>query len=337
MTAVTPDAMTGPGGLVIDLGGSRKRHASEFAVKAVLTGAVATTVLITVGILWTLADETYQFLSNIDTSSLWADGWYPRRGKYGLGTLFWGTFASVFVGLAVAIPAGLGTAVYLSEYAPPRLRSVIKPAVEVLAGIPSVVVGFFALSFISPTIVQSLIPGSSKFNIMSAGLGIGLLVTPLIATVAEDAIRAVPNALREASAGTGARKSTTTMRVVIPAAASGIVASVVLATSRAIGETMVVLLAAGGSGTAAFPKALTNDFSGSPIDRVNDLFGSAGQTITAAMGSLASGSDNVGVAGTSDASQAFNSLFFLGAVLFLITLVLNISANTLIRKVRNVY
>ncbi len=323
--------------LTLDLTGSRRRRRRELLVRTVLRAAVASTVFVTLAIIWTLSDEAIHFLTNIDLSTLGADGWYPRRGMYGISTLLYGTFATVIVGMLVAFPIGLGTAIFLAEYASPRVRSVIKPLVEILAGIPSVVVGFFALSFISPEIVQQLIPGASKFNVLAAGLGIGLLITPLVATVAEDAIRAVPAALREASAGVGARKSTTVLRIVLPAAISGIVASAVLATSRAIGETMVVLLAAGGSGTAPFPKALTGDFSGSLVDRVHSLFGSSGQTITAAMGSLASGSDNVGVAGSTAASQAFNSLFFLGGLLFLITLALNLGANRLIRKVRNVY
>lgn len=323
--------------LTLDLSGSRRRRRREALVRVILWSAAATTVLITAAIVWTLGDETVSFLRNIHLSSLTSDGWYPRRGQFGVGTLLFGTVATVLVGMLVAVPVGLGTAIYLAEYAPRRVRAVLKPMVEILAGIPSVVVGFFAINFISPELVQRMIPGSSTFNLLAAGLGIGVLVTPLIATVAEDALRAVPDALREASAGIGARKSATIRRVVLPASTSGIVASTILGMSRAIGETMVVLLAAGGSGTASFPKALTSDYSGSFIDRVNDLFGTSGQTITAAMGSLASGSDNLGVASGSDAGQAFNSLFFLGAVLFVVTLVFNLGANTLIRKVRNVY
>lgn len=323
--------------LVLDLSGSRRRRRREFLVRALLWGAAASTVLITGAILWTLVDETVSFLSNIHLSSLSSDGWYPRRGQFGISTLLFGTFATVFVGMLVAVPIGLGSAIYLAEYAPRRVRAILKPLVEILAGIPSVVVGFFAINFISPELVQRMIPGSDTFNLMAAGLGIGVLVTPLVATVAEDALRAVPAALREASAGVGARRSTTILRVVLPASFSGIVASAILGMSRAIGETMVVLLAAGGSGTASFPKALTSDYSGSLVDRVNDLFGTSGQTITAAMGSLASGSDQLGVATGGDAGQAFNSLFFLGAVLFTVTLFLNLGANALIRRVRNVY
>jgi phosphate transport system permease protein len=204
--------------------------------------------------------------------------------------------------------------VYLSEYASPRVRRIVKPVVEVLASIPSVVVGYFAIRWISPEITQRLFDGSPAKNLMVAGLGVGLLTIPLMTSVSEDALRAVPNALREASYGLGARKVTTVVRVVIPAAVSGLVAGLILSISRAIGETMVVFLAAGGVGTRP----------DSPLD--------SGTTITAAMASVAKGTDQVKGVG-----PTFESIFFLGLVLFLLTLSLNLAADRFVRRVRQTY
>ena len=194
------------------------------------------------------------------------------------------------------------------------IRDSVKPIIEVLASIPSVVVGYFAIRFISPEITQKLFSGSPAKNLMVAGLGVGLLTIPLMTSVSEDALRAVPNSLREASYGLGARKVTTVVRVVIPAAVSGLVAGLILSVSRAIGETMVVFLAAGGVGTRPT----------SPLD--------AGTTITAAMASVASGTDNVAGVG-----NTFESIFFLGLLLFLITLALNVVADRFVRRVRQKY
>jgi phosphate transport system permease protein len=226
-----------------------------------------------------------------------------------LGTL-WVTVVAVLI----AGPIGLGAAVYLSEYARPRTRRIVKPIVEVLASIPSVVIGFFAIRFIAPEITEKIFTNSPSNNLLVAGIGVGLLTIPLMTSVSEDALRAVPLALREASYGLGAKKVTTVVRVVIPAAISGLVAGLILSISRAIGETMVVFLAAGGSG--ARPAG--------PLD--------GGITITSAMASVASGTDNVvGVGNT------FQSIFFLGLVLFLITLSLNVVADRFVRRVRQKY
>ena len=191
-----------------------------------------------------------------------------------------------------------------------------KPILEILAGIPSVVIGFFALTVISPDLVQGLFSDAPQFNLLAAGLGVGILTIPLIASISEDALRSVPNALREASEGLGARKMTTTVQVVIPAAVSGLMAALIVGVSRAIGETMVVAIAAGASGGSLF----TTD----PLE--------PGQTMTAAMASLATGTDQV-----RGASGAFQSLFFVGLVLFVITLVLNILSERFVRRVRQRY
>jgi phosphate transport system permease protein len=218
--------------------------------------------------------------------------------------------------MLVATPAGLGAAVYLSEYASPRARRTLKPVLEVLAGIPSVVVGFFALTFINPNVVQSIFTSASGFNLLVAGIGVGILTVPLVASIAEDAMRAVPRSLREASYGLGARRVATTARVVFPAAVSGIVAALIVAMSRAIGETMVVAIAAGGTGGS--------------LRTVDPL--EPGQTITAAIAALASGSDQV-----RGDDGAFESLFFLGLLLFAITFGLNLLGERLVRRVREAY
>jgi phosphate transport system permease protein len=198
---------------------------------------------------------------------------------------------------------------------------VLKPVLEVLAGIPSIVIAFFAIAWIGPEVVQRFFAEAEAFSLAAAGLGVGLLITPLVASVSEDAMRAVPHALREASYGMGARKMTTVVRIVIPAAVSGIVAAVILAASRAVGETMVVLIAAGASGEAEY------------TSNVADV----GLTITAAMGSLATGTDQVAAGGGRGAGQAGNSLFFLGLLLFLFTMVLNLIGDIFVRRVREQY
>jgi phosphate transport system permease protein len=220
------------------------------------------------------------------------------------------------VALLLAVPVGLLSAIYLAEYAGRRTRRIVKPILEILAGIPSVVLGFFALTWISPNVVQSLNPAAQDFNMLAAGIGVGILTVPLIASISEDAMRAVPLALREASYGLGARRITTSLRVVVPAALSGIVAAVILGISRAVGETMVVAVAAGGSGGS--------QFTADPFD--------PGQTITAAMASLATGTDQV-VGG----DAAFPSLFFLGLLLFMITFALNQVGDIVVRRSRERY
>ena len=196
------------------------------------------------------------------------------------------------------------------------MRTVVKPILEILAGIPSVVLGFFALTWISPHVVQAIFSDAGSATMLSAGLGVGILTIPLVASISEDAMRAVPMSLREASYGLGARRITTALRVVLPAAISGIVAALILATSRAIGETMVVALAAGASAGSLFT-----------VDPVGP-----GQTLTGAMASLAAGSDQV-----AGATAAFQSLFFLGLLLFLLTLGLNVIGDAFVRRTRQSY
>lgn len=299
-----------------DLRGTPGRRRKERAIRGLFLTAAVSSIGISVAIVVSLFGNALTFLTNIELSSLWTDGWFPRRGLYDVKTLLVGSLLTTAIAMLLAAPLGLGAALFLSEYASPRVRRVVKPILEILASVPSVVIGFFALTWISPEIVQMINPAANRFNLLAAGIGIGLLSTPLVASVAEDSLRAVPSSLREAAYGMGSRKISTTLRVVFPAAISGVVAALILAISRAIGETMVVAIATGGSGGSLF---------------TTDAF-EPGQTLTAAMAALATGSDQVKGAG-----QAFNSLFFLGLSLFLITLVLNAIGDAFVRRVRNRY
>ncbi|MGH9188103.1 MAG: PstC family ABC transporter permease, partial [Acidimicrobiales bacterium] len=208
-----------------DLRGQRARQRREAVIRTVFLGAAIVSVVVTALIILSLVRETWTFVSQVDWATTWTDGWFPRRGVYDVKTLVVGTLMITVVAVVVAGPIGLGAAIYLSEYASPRSRRILKPTLEILAGIPSVVVGFFALTFVAPEIIQKVFEGSPQQTMLAAGIGVGVLMIPLIASVSEDAMRAVPLALREASAGLGARRMTTTVRVVLPAAVSGLVAA----------------------------------------------------------------------------------------------------------------
>lgn len=313
------DMSAGSGGTLElhDLSGSAARHKRERTVRRVFQGAAALSVVISGAIVLSLIGRALDFLFSVDLSTLLSpSGWFPRRGFYDLRTILAGTLIITGIAMVVAAPLGLGAAIYLAEYARPRARRILKPIIEILAGIPSVVLGFFALTWISPEIVQDVFRSNSLFNMMAAGIAVGILITPLVASVSEDALRAVPQSLREASYGLGARRMSTTLKIILPAAVSGIVASMILAISRAIGETMIVAIVAGATG-------------GSPL-RMNPL--EPGQTMTAAMTALAIGSDQV-----KGEANTFESLFFVGMLLFLLTMTLNVISERFVRRVRNRY
>jgi len=299
------------------LGGVPSRRRREVRIRRFFFAAAATSVIISVAIIGSLAGEAWTFISNVDLGSLTDIGWYPRRGVFDISTLFVGTLTVAGIAMLVAAPLGLGSAIYLSEYATPRTRRVLKPTLEVLAGIPSVVLGFFALTFITPSVLRPIFGDQVVgFNMLAAGIGVGILTIPLVASVSEDALRAVPRSLREASYGLGATRMATSVRVVFPAAVSGVVASLIIAFSRAVGETMVVAIAAGATGGSLFG---WNVFE-------------PGQTMTAAMAALAIGSDQV-----RGDDYAFQSLFFLGLLLFFVTLALNVISERFVRRVRQRY
>jgi phosphate transport system permease protein len=310
MTASTP----APAGS--RLRGTPNRRRNEGGIRLILLAAAVVSILVSIGIVLSLVFEAISFLSQIQLSQLFAAGWFPRRGQFSIPTVLAGTLIITGVAIAIAAPIGLASAIYLSEYASRRVRSTVKPILEILAGIPSVVLGFFALRFISPNVVQALFTDAKAFSLLAAGIGVGILTIPLVASISEDAMRAVPQSLREASYGLGSRRLGTSVKVVVPAAISGIVAAMILAISRAVGETMVVALAAGATAGSLFT--------------LNPL--GPGQTLTGAMASLAAGSDQV-----TGNTAAFQSLFFLGLLLFLMTLGLNILGDAFVRRTRQTY
>jgi phosphate transport system permease protein len=300
-----------------DLAGDRRRTRRAENMRRLFALAATSAIVITIAIVVTLSVQAVKFVTQVDLGQLWGfEGWFPRLGQFEFPAILYGSLVITLIAVAFAGPMGLAAAIYLSEYARPKVRSTIKPILEILAGIPSVVVGFFTVAFINPTVVQRFVPGAGAYNLIAAGLGVGVLIIPLVASISEDALKAVPDTLREASEGLGAKKITTVTRVVVPAAISGIVAAFIVAVSRALGETLVVSLAASGSGSA--------EFSANPAD--------PGLTMTGAMANLAYGSDQV-----TGAESAAQSLYLVGFVLFLITLGLNILANRFVRKYRQAY
>ncbi len=310
-----------PRGGPIDLSGDQRRLRRERRYRRLFLVAGLSSLAITIAIVASLLNGSIEFITHIDLGELWSNRWAPRVGHFSLPTLFMGSLLVTGVAMIIAIPLGLGAAIYLAEYANARVRRVLKPILEVMAGIPSIVLGFFAVEWIGPNIVQSLFVEAETFSLAAAGIAVGILITPLIASVSEDSMRAVPHALREASYGMGARRMTTVTRVVIPAAISGIVAAIILAASRAIGETMIVLLAGGAAGESEFTANIAD----------------VGATITTAIASLATGTDQVAAGGGRGASQAGNALFFLGLLLFLFTMVLNVIGDFFVRRVREKY
>jgi len=219
----------------------------ERVIESILKGSAWFTILITIGIIWVLLYETVIFFRHVSLIEFFtATEWTPLFSikKYGILPLLTATFLTSFIAIAVALPLGLTIAIYLSEYANPAFRRTVKPVLELLASIPTVVYGFFALTTITP-FLQSFIPGMAGFNALSPGIVMGIMIMPLITSLSEDALYAIPGSMRFASYALGASRFQTTFRVLLPAASSGIGVSVILAISRAIGETMIVAIAAG--------------------------------------------------------------------------------------------
>jgi phosphate transport system permease protein len=305
-TATGPSLGKGPSAAPINL--QARRRPGEAVIKTVLAGAAYISIAITVGIILALFEPVLHFFGQVSFGEFFA-----TEGKYAVLPLVAGTLMTTFVSLLVAVPLGLGAAMYLSEYASRRNRKVLKPILELLAGVPSVVYGFFALYFVTPTLLQDLLNiGVGFTNALSAGLVLGVMIIPTVASLSEDAMSAVPQSLRQGSFAMGANRMQTTLRVVFPAALSGIAAAVVLGLSRAVGETMIVALAAGAR------KNLSLD----PRDPM--------QTMTGFMAQTAQGENPVG-------SVDYNMLFAVGLLLFVITLVINIISIALVRRYRQVY
>jgi phosphate ABC transporter permease protein PstC len=287
---------------------SKKARPGETVVRAVLMVSALLSVAITVGIVLALIRPVIDFFREVPFGDF-----FSTEGQYGVLPLVSGTLIVTAIALFVAVPLGLGAAMYLSEYASRRARKVLKPTVELLAGIPSVVYGFFALSFVTPTLLQDILNLEVSFtNALAAGLVLGVMVIPTIASLAEDALSAVPQSMRQGSLAMGANRMQTTLRVVFPAALSGVAAAIVLGMSRAIGETMIVALAAGAQRNLS-------------VDVREGM-----QTMTGFIAQTAGGENPVG-------STSYNTLFAVGMLLFLITLVLNVISIAIVRRFRQVY
>ncbi len=295
----------------------RSRH-GETAIKGFLLACATVSVVTTVGIILSLLGPAVQFFREV---SLWeyltGKDWAPLLdpGTYGIRPLLVGTLVITAIAILVSVPLGLGAAIYLSEYASLRSRRILKPMLELLAGIPTVVYGFFALTFVTPNLLQRFWPFGTEpdiYNALSAGLVMGIMILPTMASLSEDALAAVPVALRAGSLALGANRFQTTMKVILPAALSGLVAASVLAISRAIGETMIVTIAAGGQPNLT-------------LDARQGM-----QTMTSFIA-------NTGMGDLAQGSNEYRTIFAVGMTLFVLTLLLNLFSSHMVRRFREVY
>jgi phosphate transport system permease protein len=293
-----------------------RRRWGEDVIKGLLMLAALISILTTTGIVLSLVGETIAFLGEVGVADfLFGTEWSPaiEPASFGVLPLVSGTLLISLVAMLVATPLGLGAAIYLAEYARPGVRKTIKPILELLAGVPTIVFGYFALTFFTPEVLRGLFGFDvAIFNGLAGGIIIGFLIIPTVASISEDSMSAVPHSLREGAFGLGAGKLQVTLRVIFPAALSGIVASLVLAMSRAVGETMVVLLASG-----LQPQWGAN-------------LGQAMETMTAYIATTAKGDIATG-------SIAFETVFAVGMTLFVITLILNIFSIRFVRRYRQIY
>lgn len=291
-----------------------KWNLTEKIIPAILLAVTAVSALTTIGIIYTLLTETIEFFKIVPINQFFTGTVLKplsQSPEFGILPLLTGTFFSSVIAMLVAAPIGLMTAIYLSEYASDKSRKILKPILEILAGIPTIVYGFFALTFVTP-LLRDWIPGLEATNILSPGIVMGIMIIPMIASLSEDAMSSVPNALREGALALGSTKLEVTRRVVMPAAFSGIIASFVLAISRAIGETMIVTIASGSS------KNFTFDITQSM------------QTMTAYIVEVTGGDAPAG-------STIYYSLYAVAMTLFVFTLIMNVLARYISRKFREVY
>jgi phosphate transport system permease protein len=292
----------------------RRLRLGERVIEGVLLASACIAIAVVVGILGTVLVESGQFFAQVSIVDFLTDTrWTPlfEDAHYGIAPLLSGTFMSTLIALIVAVPLGVTCALYLSEFADARAREIIKPTLELLAGVPTVVFGYFALLFVTP-LLQRLIPGLPGFNLLSAGLVIGIMIVPYIASLSEDALRAVPRTLRDGSLALGATRLETAVGVVLPAATSGVIGAIILGMSRAVGETMIVVIAGGQQ-----PQIVT-----SPVQQ--------GATVTAFIAQVALGDLAVG-------SLEYQSIFAAGLALLMLTLVFNFVAYWLQRRFREAY
>ena len=288
---------------------SKSREIEGLIVKSIFFTCAALSLITTIGIIVTLASQAWSFFIEVTPwEYLIGTNWSPilKPRSYGVLPLLGGTLLVTFIAILVAIPVGLGTAIFLSEYAPSKIRRLIKPVLEVLAGMPTIVYGYFALTFVTPQL-QNVIPDLLIFNALSAGLVMGLMIIPMISSLSEDAMMSVPRSLRQGAYALGATRLEVSLRVVIPAALSGIIAAIILGISRAIGETMLVTIAAG-----ATPRLTLN-----PLESI--------QTMTAFIVQLSLGE-------TMHGSLEYNTIFAVGLVLFALTLSMNFLSHWVVKK-----
>ncbi|MFD0976177.1 phosphate ABC transporter permease subunit PstC [Salinimicrobium gaetbulicola] len=290
------------------------RKLKETVIEKTLLSSALVTIAVTVGIILVLSLEAFNFFSEVSIIDFLTDPeWTPLFSDkhFGILPLLSGTLLTSFIAIAFAVPVGLSISIYISEYAPKSFRRTIKPALELLAAVPTVVYGFFALTVVTP-FLQSFIPGLSGFNSLSAGLVMGIMIIPFISSLSEDALHAVPNSLREAGYGMGSTKLQNSFRILVPAASSGIIVSVILAISRAIGETMIVAIAAGQQPRLTFDPTV-------PVE-----------TITAYIVQVSLGDVQHG-------SLEYRTIFAAGITLFIFTFLLNTISYQIRKKFREKY
>jgi phosphate transport system permease protein len=292
----------------------RWQRAREGGLHGLFFLCALVSIAVTMGIILVLFGESLPFFRHVPfTSFLFERNWAPRTGHaYGILPLVCGTFLIAVLALAVAIPIGLATAIYMSEYAAPVVRQIAKPVFEILAGVPTVVYGYFALTFITPYVLRPLLPSIEVFNALSAAIVVGIMIIPTISSLCDDALRAVPRSLREAGYAVSATKLEVCTRIVLPGAMSGVVAAVLLALARAVGETMVVAIAAGST-----PKITAN-----PLVSV--------QTMAAYIVQVCKGDAPAG-------TIEYQSIYAVGLTLFAITLAVNVVAQKVMARFREVY
>lgn len=295
---------------------SKTQRIGENIIKGFLFFCAAVSILTTLGIIFVLLKDSFLFFGSEEFDPIeffTGTEWQPVLGKFGMLPLLNSTIMTSAMAMLIAVPIGLFVAIYLSEYASQKVRSILKPVLEILAGIPTVVYGYFALTFMTP-LLRNVFGADvvQIYNTASAGIVMGILITPMIATMAEDALKSVPASLRQASYGLGATKMETSLQVVLPAAISGLAAAFIIGLSRAIGETMIVALAAG-SGPA---------FTFNPFE--------AAETLTGYIVRISGGD-------VSYDSADYNSIFALGLILFSVTLVLNVISRKIVKKYREEY
>ncbi len=295
---------------MVEMSKSRKAQIFKEKIIARLLQMIAlVSILTTIGIVLTLAQETFQFFREVSvaeffTNTKWTPTLEPRN--FGILPLLTGTMMIALGSSVISLPLGLGSAIYLSEFAPKKARKLIKPALEILAGIPSIVYGFFALTFITP-LIQKLLPQTEVFNVASASIAVGIMIIPMVASLSEDAMMAVPDSIRHGAYALGSTRMEVALKVVVPGSISSIAAAFVLAISRAIGETMIVAIAAGANSQLTF----------NPLKSV--------QTMTGFMVNISLGDIQHG-------SIEYKTVFAVGALLFAITFLMNILSRLIVRK-----